>query len=504
MGGTLNLPRFEQFLSALAEMELDRFEEIYSDAKWIEGKTAKRLQGGKNKVFTDTPGPAHVGELLGIEDAQEGWEIVSHQQKKGKDTDLLKLLQSANDFLMESSSEPTDPDENSENEDLECFQRGKTYDIEFRQHKREYYIHKLGYENVTAEVLREQAEGYVLAIQWNLHYYYDGCVSWAWYYQHHYAPWITDIQGFSNMSLTLEKGEPFLPFEQLLSVLPSASKDLLPPALQSLMINPDSPIFEFYPKDFVSDLNGKQQEWEAVVLIPFIEEIKLKEAIQPLFARLTTEEKSRNKHGPMMAYTFSKESLGTYHAPQYFPIIERNFATGQEIWRKEWEVPIDQLQKGLMPSVRLDVYFPGFPTLKHIKHKAKLGREAVKVFEQASRGENMMLEIINEDSNLPLDQIAEEYIGKDIWVSWPHMVEARVHKVRNDRFTFEVGKSNGYQTDQDEFRQQAHVLTEHYKNRYGIIPGDVQILISAKVICGRQVRLFNLQIVPITYIQSTS
>ena len=26
------------------------------------------------------------------------------------------------------------------------------------------------------KVLRDQAEGYVRAIQWNLHYYYDGCV----------------------------------------------------------------------------------------------------------------------------------------------------------------------------------------------------------------------------------------------------------------------------------------------------------------------------------------
>ena len=47
--------------------------------------------------------------------------------------------------------------------------------MEFRQHKREYYIHKLGYSKVDASVLREQAVGYVKAIQWNLHYYYHGC-----------------------------------------------------------------------------------------------------------------------------------------------------------------------------------------------------------------------------------------------------------------------------------------------------------------------------------------
>ena len=180
----------------------------------------------------------------------------------------------------------------------------------------------MGYANVTADVLREQAEGYVLAIQWNLHYYYDGCVSWSWYYQHHYAPWITDIKGFSKMKMEFALGAPFLPFEQLLAVLPPASKALLPPLLQGLMENPNSPLLDFYPKDFDSDLNGKQQEWEAVVLIPFIDEKVLQDAAHPLFQHLTQEEKDRNAHGPMMMYTYSKDKhLGSYPAPQYFKDI---------------------------------------------------------------------------------------------------------------------------------------------------------------------------------------
>lgn len=38
------------------------------------------------------------------------------------------------------------------------------------------------------------------------------------------------------------------------------------------MISEDSAIIDYYPQDFKTDLNGKQQEWEAVVLIPFIDE----------------------------------------------------------------------------------------------------------------------------------------------------------------------------------------------------------------------------------------
>ena len=34
-----------------------------------------------------------------------------------------------------------------------------------------------------------------------------------------------------------------------------------------------SEIGDFYPTVFTTDLNGKKQEWEAVVLIPFIDEV---------------------------------------------------------------------------------------------------------------------------------------------------------------------------------------------------------------------------------------
>lgn len=42
---------------------------------------------------------------------------------------------------------------------------------------------------------------------------------------------------------------------------------------QHLMTSESSPIIGYYPLDFKTDLNGKQQEWEAVVLIPFIDEV---------------------------------------------------------------------------------------------------------------------------------------------------------------------------------------------------------------------------------------
>jgi 5'-3' exoribonuclease 1 len=52
--------------------------------------------------------------------------------------------------------------------------------------------------------------------------------------------------------------------------------------LQELMSSSTSPIIDFYPHDFEVDLNGKKNDWEGVVKIPFIEEARLLNAMRGL------------------------------------------------------------------------------------------------------------------------------------------------------------------------------------------------------------------------------
>lgn len=49
------------------------------------------------------------------------------------------------------------------------------------------------------------------------------------------------------------------------------------------MTDPNSPIIDFYPDEFELDLNGKKQEWEAVVKIPFIDQKRLVEALNGIY-----------------------------------------------------------------------------------------------------------------------------------------------------------------------------------------------------------------------------
>ena len=47
--------------------------------------------------------------------------------------------------------------------------------------------------------------------------------------QHCIAEPSADLKGVDKMSFNFELGKPFRPFEQLMGVLPEASKELIPP-----------------------------------------------------------------------------------------------------------------------------------------------------------------------------------------------------------------------------------------------------------------------------------
>lgn len=240
------------------------------------------------------------------------------------------------------------------------------------------------------EVRTEQAECYIRALQWTLLYYYRGVPSWAWFYPHHYAPFISDVHDFKHLTIDFELGKPFLPFQQLLSVLPAASRQHLPSAYHNLMTDPNSPVFDFYPANFDTDLNGKQQAWEAVVLIPFIDEKRLLRAMEPCDAFLTDEEKQRNVHGPMLLFQYcSSGPLLPLPANYGFDTIEQLKVKEIHIYRedvrmffvirfskhsliffcyKQLRVSADKLVLGPSKGAILDGYVKGFPTFRHLQY----------------------------------------------------------------------------------------------------------------------------------------
>merc|ERR1719262_1249342 len=95
-----------------------------------------------------------------------------------------------------------------------------------------------------------------------------------------------------------------MPFQQLMSVLPpsSAAEAGIPAQMRELMNQPFSPLIDFYPVDFGLDLNGKRFTWQAVILLPFIDEPRLVRILAPLLKQLGPNEKVRNRRGTELIF----------------------------------------------------------------------------------------------------------------------------------------------------------------------------------------------------------
>ena len=95
-----------------------------------------------------------------------------------------------------------------------------------------YYSEKLGLHKDDAAARQKVAGSFIEGLHWVLEYYYRGVASWTWFYPHHYAPMISDMVPIQDFEVAFQLGQPFLPFQQLLGVLPSASFKLLPEPYQ--------------------------------------------------------------------------------------------------------------------------------------------------------------------------------------------------------------------------------------------------------------------------------
>eukprot|EP00187_Rhodella_violacea_P010069 CAMPEP_0174894908 /NCGR_PEP_ID=MMETSP0167-20121228/9426_1 /TAXON_ID=38298 /ORGANISM="Rhodella maculata, Strain CCMP736" /LENGTH=532 /DNA_ID=CAMNT_0016134109 /DNA_START=135 /DNA_END=1730 /DNA_ORIENTATION=+ len=161
-----------------------------------------------------------------------------------------------------------------------------------------YYKKKLDIDVKNPAPVRSLVQVYLEGLHWVLHYYHAGCPSWNWFYPLLYGPLASDLHSLRKLPIAFRKGKPFRPLCQLLSVLPPESARLLPGAYQELMVAENSPLREFYPREFTVDPNGKKNAWEAVVIIPFIEEKRLLEEADKIDpAALTEEERSRDVLG---------------------------------------------------------------------------------------------------------------------------------------------------------------------------------------------------------------
>ncbi len=364
--------------------------------------------------------------------------------------------------------------------------------------KKTYYKGKMNIDWSDKKALHTLTYRYVEGLQWVLHYYYGGVASWGWFYDYHYSPQISDMDGIADMEFKYDLGKPFKPFAQLMGVLPSLSQHLVPEPFRELMTDPNSPLIDFYPLNFEADLNGKKADWEAVVKIPFIDEKRLLDQLAKRDPLLTADEQQRNAYGTSTKFTYDEqnESLFPSSLPGSFPDIVHSRAK-----LEEFHLPtLDGLHlvQGLCEGAKLGVHaLAGFPTIKTLPHFAQLGFHGVNVFQQDARGESIVITIENTYEDAKPEDIAADMIGKRTFLNWPYLVEGLVVAVSNEHFRYEmqkVGNGKGAQKrvvslpnspeQQSTFRRKASRIEHHYSKRYAIIIGGVELLLHVRPLKG--------------------
>ncbi|KAK7056414.1 exonuclease II Exo2 [Paramarasmius palmivorus] len=537
--GVINMPRLQRILDEMATWEQEVFEREYADMGWFKGKQSKELekleQARKNKGLILSPEQRElfekVKEFVLTKKAQDGEKLKIINQLPARDRTFMATL--AEDMNLDAAWDEYDDDDNNllvlslptkeddeSSEDevaaaeseaaihrvLNKYTRApvsapkdptKAMNDKMAEWKREYYRSKLEISYDSPEEMGRLIRRYAEGLQWVMHYYFSGVASWGWFYDYHYAPRISDLKGLDTMSFQFDLGKPFKPFEQLMGVLPSASKELVPTAYWTLMTDPVSSISHFYPTTFELDLNGKKQDWEAIVKIPFINEKELLAAMATREHHLTEEERARNSYGTSTRFIYAGPDAEPTEYPSslpgFFPPLYRCMCK-----MEVFDLPtLDGLH--LVPGLRDGVSLgknalAGFPSLNTLPHAGVvIGYHHVNVHGTESRNKSVVVNIANVYENRKSEDIARELVGTRVWIGWPFLREGMAVAISDSLFRYEktkiAGKEKVVSTPHSHgglghWKSKAQRIEDVYSKRCGVVTGEVEVLVHVRPLKG--------------------
>ncbi|KAF8123400.1 exonuclease II [Boletus edulis] len=549
--GAINMKRLQVVLDEMRIWEREIFEKEYADANWFKGKQRKhghetemaRIRTGlvltqaqreifgkvKKFVLDNRETRPSINTSLTMQNtfpssdrnfiSTLGADLhlsVTWDEYDEEDQNLVtwRLPGSTVEPILEPGSEANEGEDDEQWEDVSDEDDEETpvkddnedggFDARYEKSvkdkmdewKRSYYKGKLNISYDNPEQMRALIFRYAEGLQWVMHYYYSGVASWGWFYNYHYAPRISDLSGLGDMVFEFNLGKPFRPFEQLMGVLPSASMALIPLVYRDLMYDPTSPILDFYPREFEQDLNGKKQEWEAVVKIPFIDEDRLLGAMASREHRLTAEEKRRNTFGTSTKFSFSTGEPTVYPSslPNFFPPIYRCTCVTEP-----FDLPtLDGLHlvPGLCDGVFLGAAaLAGFPSLDTLLYTASSGFHGVNIHGSESRNKSMVVHIQNPHESRKSEEIAKEMVGKRTFIGWPFLQEGRVVAISDSLFKYEevviipgsapkIVANPHSPHGLSHWKMKAERIEQMYSKKCGVITGDVEVLVHVQPLKG--------------------
>ena len=471
--GTLHLGRFEAVMKNIAELEAEVLEERAKVTEMFDQKRSKdrNRRGGGGGGYGSGGGGGGAGVAGGLAGLAASASGAAGPQEKGP----TMMSRVARSYFLTGDKR-----------------------VGVLSWKERYYSLKL--EASGAAERRAVSRSYIEGVMWVLEYYYRGVVSWVWYYPYHYAPMASELSNLPEFSdINFVRGSPFLPFQQLLGVLPTASAKLLPPVYRTLMMAEDSPLkapLDLYPEDFPLDQEGKRQNWEAVILIPFMDEKTLLDAEKTLDkSQLTPDDLDRNKVGSVLTYWFDDDSRETSYCESTLPDHLRSVAVSKS--RALPTPPPPPLPDGvpgfvpkLVNGTKSGALSPvGFPSLRTLKVLGRLATIGVNVFNMPSKRDSLVLSLTPvESGSVTCKQVAPMVLGERCHVRWPLLQEATVCAVSDATGEIRTSGFKPYSNFdlQDWYKKRKDFETRMF-SKQGLEVGNAPILVHVRV-CEGMVR----------------
>ena len=304
-------------------------------------------------------------------------------------------------------------------------------------------------------------------------------------------------------------GVPFLPFQQLLGVLPPLSSALLPAPYRALMTNPASPVIEFFTEELKLDMEGKSFEWEAIVLLQFMDEAKLLSAVDMVRPeQLTDEERQQNILGTDFLFHYDPSVTGSIASPipQVLSNITNASCRVSPYHMQPFPPGVTRFVPKLCDGVSIGRQcVPGWPTTgcHYLDMVGELTAVGVNVFGRPSSRDSMQLslgETLAKGVDVKLEPIhcsAEELVtkhgllGTSRWANFPFLVESLVVGVCDGvkKYRLEtVGKPHserGLQAAEAEsWEREASALGDAHKLRWAVDVGEVRVTVDLRLFIG--------------------
>jgi 5'-3' exonuclease len=168
--------------------------------------------------------------------------------------------------------------------------------------KAQYYKY---FFNMDDDSGREEiCKNYIESLVFNLKYYFTSTPpSWHFFYRYRVSPVMSDLYAtISNIKsldkyVTFKKDTPYLPFEQLMLILPPQSASILPKEIGGLMTDTSSGLVQYYPSEFELDAVAGKKRIYSEPILPLIDAEKVVKKVIQTYSTLSAKDKKRNVNG---------------------------------------------------------------------------------------------------------------------------------------------------------------------------------------------------------------